>query len=390
MKGFVLPEYNGRSIANIPGTVLRLFGIQNNLESLAAPILNKLSGEYSSIIFLIIDGVGFYRYRELKEQGVIPNLAGFNEEYLTSVFPSTTTAALTSLSTGVPPAKHGMLGFKLFLKDFGVTTNMISFRPWKIQVSLVENGLDPDEFVKERRVYSYLEEGYVKSYILIRNFYRNTPLSRVIYGSHETYGIINSVDLFTTILKIHKKDKQKKFIVAYWGDTDTLAHRYGERSLEFELELRNLDFLLGETLKKLQGENVLFLITADHGHIDTVPEKAIDLSEDKFLQEEMVLPPGGEHRVVYLAVRNPEKVVKYLRGKYGDLAEVALREELETRSLWGGELGNFSSRVGDVILLARENNSFVYPENDEEKMMIGRHGGLSYEEMVVPFLWKRL
>ena len=314
---------------------------------------------------------------------------------VTSVFPSTTATALSSLFTGCIPAKHGLIGRKLCLREYGGMVDMLDLTPImsKSEQLLIEWGMEPEKFLSVPTLAETLARQGIPTYIathrrqINHGFWKMTAFR----GAVKTKGFVTSSDMWVLLRQmLTELHSERSLLVAYWGDTDTLAHRYGERSLEFELELRNLDFLLGETLKKLQDENVLFLITADHGHIDTVPEKAIDLSEDKFLQEEMVLPPGGEHRVVYLAVRNPEKVVKYLKEKYGDFAEVALRKELEARNLWGGELGDFSSRVGDVILLARENNSFVYPENDEEKMMIGRHGGLSYEEMVVPFLWKRL
>src|SRR5439155_9728139 len=66
---------------------------------------------------------------------------------LTSVFPSTTTAALTSLSTGLAPGRHGMLGYEMWLKEFGMTANMIQLQPMaagRETGSLTAVGLDQD------------------------------------------------------------------------------------------------------------------------------------------------------------------------------------------------------------------------------------------------------
>ena len=48
---------------------------------------------------------------------------------ITSLVPSTTTAALTSLWTGRSPAEHGIVGYELWLKEYGVVSNMILHTP---------------------------------------------------------------------------------------------------------------------------------------------------------------------------------------------------------------------------------------------------------------------
>ena len=45
---------------------------------------------------------------------------------LSSVTPSTTATVLTSLWTGKEPGEHGVIGYELWLKEFGVIANMIT------------------------------------------------------------------------------------------------------------------------------------------------------------------------------------------------------------------------------------------------------------------------
>ena len=44
---------------------------------------------------------------------------------LTSITPSTTSSALTTLWTGAYPAEHGILGYEVWLREYGVIANMI-------------------------------------------------------------------------------------------------------------------------------------------------------------------------------------------------------------------------------------------------------------------------
>ncbi|NIV33463.1 MAG: alkaline phosphatase family protein, partial [Anaerolineae bacterium] len=64
---------------------------------------------------------------------------------LTSVFPSTTDAALVSLSTGRPPAEHGWLAYTMYLRELGIAANAILLSSvWTRKTDeLLGWGLDP-------------------------------------------------------------------------------------------------------------------------------------------------------------------------------------------------------------------------------------------------------
>ena len=54
------------------------------------------------MVILLIDGLGFNQFQEAKHSELTPNLAKMKLQKITTVAPSTTATALTSLTTGKP------------------------------------------------------------------------------------------------------------------------------------------------------------------------------------------------------------------------------------------------------------------------------------------------
>ena len=67
----------------------------------------------SQIVLLVIDGLGAEQLRE--RRNLAPMLAGGAGTPITSVAPSTTACALTTLVTGRVPAEHGVVGYRVAL-----------------------------------------------------------------------------------------------------------------------------------------------------------------------------------------------------------------------------------------------------------------------------------
>ena len=102
----VLPMYNNYCLSNIPETILSLFGVKTKRPTLPKNLFGK--NKFKKIIVLLIDGFGYEQwlknyknhefFRKVTKRGkLLP---------LTSVFPSTTAAAMTSLHTGLTPQEH--------------------------------------------------------------------------------------------------------------------------------------------------------------------------------------------------------------------------------------------------------------------------------------------
>ena len=63
------------------------------------------------VVLFILDGLGWHQFME-RISG-LPTLSQFTGGPITTVAPSTTAAALTSITTGVPPGEHGLVGYRI-------------------------------------------------------------------------------------------------------------------------------------------------------------------------------------------------------------------------------------------------------------------------------------
>ena len=152
---FVMPYYDGYSIVNLPATTAALFDIQlPGAIALPDELWKPFSGSVRCIVQVLIDALGYYRLQRAMSAGPETlfhqiDRRGGSQFPLTSVCPSTTTTALSSLWTGRMPIEHGMLGTRLFLRDQGLRANMIYFTPvgFNSPNILLDEGMEAGDFL---------------------------------------------------------------------------------------------------------------------------------------------------------------------------------------------------------------------------------------------------
>ena len=132
--GWIAPKYEDQSILNIPGSICHWMQIPGIGEGALAPeILAPLGNGIRRVILILVDALALHRLQTWMEDGRAPIwsdlLADGLLAPLTSVSPSTTSAALTTLWTGRSPASHGILGYEVWLKEYGMVANMILHAP---------------------------------------------------------------------------------------------------------------------------------------------------------------------------------------------------------------------------------------------------------------------
>ena len=102
--------------------------------------------------------------------------------------------------------------------------------------------------------------------------------------------------------------------------------------------------------------------------------------------------PTGENRLAFLYIKpgKTEAVKEYIQAEWPEQFTLIDPEAAVNSGLFGpGEVHpGIYDRLGDLIAAAR-GNAFWWWAN-KENPLIGRHGGLSEEEMLVPFLTARL
>jgi len=405
LKGLITPDYSGLGLANIGPTILSHFGMTPKKHDKISPDFLDYGAfkGVKKVVFMLFDGMG---YDMLLDQIRKNKSGGFSELVkngqmfpITSVSPSTTVSALSSLHTGITPQEHGMLGYRMYLKEVKSIMNMISFQ--NIFSHGPSDGIKLSELFPFKTVPMYLKAAGTESFVITRNLYVESPMSMMHFRGSTGVPYVDSSHMFVRTRKILEQNHSKNtYVHMYWDRIDMVSHEYGKNSEEHLAEMQKIDFeLLKSFIGKLSSQakkDTLVLISADHGHINIPRKNLVNLGAHSALEKNLAIPPSGESRLAYLSAKKgkAQEVFDHLSSEFGKDALVMKSQELLGNGFFGRNEPhkNASSRIGDVVLLPKKNKGYIYPYGGElsEKQMIGRHGGMSKEEMLVPFIACRL
>jgi len=400
---FVMPDYDGGSIANLPGQVAAWLGAGPfGGGALHPEWVSAVQGPVTRVVMVLVDALGYQRFRGLLAE------PGSGWDWLqrrgslaplTSVFPSTTTAALTSLSTGLPPGRHGMLGYELWLKEFGVTANMIQLQPMAaghVTGSLAEVGLDQDTFIRAPILAQHLAAQGVDVHAFLPAFIVGSGLTRMSLGRVARHPFHAPSDLWPGIRQfLDATPGARQLVWAYWPMVDTLSHQYGPSAEAVEREARAFGDMLRqaflEPLSAAARAGTLFVLLADHGQVDTPPLPDFNLKNHPEFVDMLHILPSGENRAAYLHCRpgQVDAAQAYSEQHWPGQFAVVSQEAVMASGLLGAELdARTAARLGELLVLSRGDAYLWWAAN--ENRMLGRHGSLTPDEMLVPLLAARL
>ena len=407
---FVLPDYGGLSIANIAPTIARLFGLKPDGHGPALPqyIWSDLTEGVECVVLLLLDAVGYLQFRQhiAAETSPFSRLARRGRLFpLTSVFPSTTVSALSSIRTGRSPLGHGFLGTNLLLSHEGVLANMLKLAPaaYTGAGSLEDWGWDPADFMTAPSLAESLETAGIGTVVHTRRHFIASTLTRILLkGADDLRGYLHLSDLWINVHRTlrERAPGQPLFVDVYWGGIDDTAHVYGTDNQYVDSVLfhfgRSLEQDFLAALPTETRKSTVLIVTADHGQIATPSDQVVHLPEHPGLRDSLLLPPAGESRAAYLYVRPGREralrayVTKHLEERF---ALLETDRALEA-GLWGDRdeltIRN-RARLGNVILVAKHNARLsTRPKNEGGNSLCGHHGSLTPEEMLVPLLIARL
>ena len=403
---FIMPDYDGLCLANIPATVAAL--LNGELPGACSPLHSELWRGWADgvrrVILLLVDAVGYLQLREAMARGDVPAWNRLAERGaffpITTVFPSTTNAVLTTLWTGHSPAAHGLLAYELYLREFGVAASALFFWPvaYHRHDLLVEWGLKPEDFIPVPAVGDVLGKQGIAVRTFVRETYAESALSQMHRrGLEQVDSFVDASDLWVSLRRaLRESQAERLFISAYWDVVDGIGHKYGPNDDSWPTELRNIGYMLEEEfLRRLtpaEREGTLLIVTADHGLVPTPPRVAIKLDDHPALRDALLIPPMGEARVPFFYPHPDQREVvrAYLGGELSD-AFVTLERNavLESGLLGPGPIYRETPyRLGDLVALARGNHYLA--KQEKSLKMLGRHGGLSPAEMLVPLFIVRL
>lgn len=366
---------------NVPAPVLPRFG-EGCLTDVVAGLCSSIESSPSwvpetargaeRVVLLVLDGLGWNQMHA--HSALLPVLSRFDGGAITSVAPSTTATALTSLTTGLDPASHGIVGWRMLMGD-----TIMNVLRWS-----------SDDGADLRRRY---EPGLVQSCppflgmrvpVVSRAELEQSGFTAAHLAGvrHHGWRVSSSIGACVRAAL----DEGHTFVYAYYDGVDKVAHERGFGP-HYEAELAHVDWLVAQVLSALPDDAVL-VVTADHGQVH-VGDAEVKLDPQV---ASLVRRCSGEGRFRWLhAHPGREHALLEACDAHAPQAWVVPREQLIDERWFGPRMsGEVRRRLGDVALVARDPVSFEDPAEAGGQLLVCRHGSLTADEMLVPLVAHRV
>jgi hypothetical protein len=379
-----LPDYHGGSIVNMMASLQAgLGGGPHAYEPLNLLPPERVSAHHQ-VLLLVIDGMGLNYLR------AHPQAEFFNRHLaggITSVFPPTTATAITTYLTGDAPQQHGLTGWHMYFRELGSIQAVLPARPRYGGAGLGEAGVDVLRLLGPR---PFADRISVPAYTVSPDLIAESDFNRSHLGAARLVAYRDLDDMLQRCTELLHAPGSK-YLYAYWSELDGLGHRHGIWSEAAVRHLLELDRAFGRLLGTVEGTGTLVLVCADHGQIDVPEQHRISLDDHPALSDCLVLPLCGEPRAAYCYLRPgcEDNFDDYVHRELPEAADCLPSASL-IDSGWFG-LGaphpRLQERIGDRVLLMRDGYLLKDWLPQERRFeMVGVHGGLSADELWVPFI----
>lgn len=379
-KNIVLPNYE-HSILNTITSILKYYHVETNHKSSEKIDQLLYKKEYKNVILLILDGLGEHILNKISLKGYLNQ----NKiDCVTSVYPSTTTAALTTYYSGRPPYETGWIAWSQYFKEYGRAIDMFSHNESYMREPLKKPLMDVFKtIVNYETVFDKIEKASsdVKAYE-IEPEYAERRAKRAIKANNIDELIMNINDLCLM--------PSKKFIFAYSDNPDGLLHDFGTTSEEVETFVKETEKKIEKMVKDFDEDTIL-IISADHGHKDI--EKAYKLLDYPEIQECLIMPASLESRILAFWVKEDMKeiFVQRFNKAFGKEFWLMTKETFLDKYHflgYGNKHKKIDDFIGNYIALSVGGSSIQLGTFLTEGKPIKKstHCGLTKEEMEVPVI----
>ena len=367
----LLPDYRGACIANLVPTLIT----GDDPPGADPGWLPPTARQADQVVVLVLDGLGWEQLRSRSALAPTLSAADGIERPITSVAPTTTACALTSITTGRPPSDHGLLGYRLALDD-----QILNVLRWTLGSGRAR---DVRREVPARRLQpfpSFAGSAHPVPVVSKQEF-GGTGFTAAHLGNSPLhgYGVLSSLPV-----EVGRLLRQgEPLVYAYYDGIDKVAHANGLGEL-YDAELVAVDRLVADVADRLP-EGAALLVTADHGEIDVGAR--LELLGGDIMAMVHFLSGEGRFRWVHARPGAAADLEQALSERYDDTTWVMTRDHVVEAGLFGGPLADeFVHRLGDVALLPHAPIAFIDPADTGESRLRSRHGSLTAEELLVPLV----
>jgi Type I phosphodiesterase / nucleotide pyrophosphatase len=402
-EGFYRPDYQ-RSLVQVFPTLFGLLGhAPAGTQGLQAYLPPGSPRRPKRVLLLTLDAFGF---KELAQSRRLAELYADYGTWITSVFPTITSCALSSLYQGLPPARHGVPGHVIW-KDFpGAVVDMLRMVVPGARASLSDAGFDVNRWKREPGILDR-SNGAVPGYQLMNRHIVGSGLSTLIYGKTPLVGFIAPLEGFTKAGQMLEA-MDTGWVGLYLDEVDALSHVLTGDSPQMGLAVRHIEdslAWLAAGLPRRVAEETALCVVADHGQ-SSVREHIPLYGEPEQWLKAHTRAVGNSGRVlhVYLDPGQEPRVAAWLRETVGERGQVFSFDEI--KALTGPPLDGSGGAdpaheawvrqsLGDLVVLLDDGVNWqkrdpAKASGPYESRLVSQHGSLTWNELFVPFLWAPL
>lgn len=359
-------NYN-ECLTNLACSIQKYFGLctkHNSIEYIDNLLNEK---QPKNIVVMLFDGMGSRILdRTLdKDSFFIRNKV----KEITTVFPATTTAATTSIRTGLNPIEHGWLGWNMYIAPINETITLFKNREKGKEKEVISNNFLK---VKEKLVQRTITDE-------INEKTQHNAIELFPFGENK----YNHLEEMLEIIKEECNKEGKRYIYAYDTEPDHTMHDFGPDDDEVRKLIKIRDIKVKQLCEELNDS--IIIIIADHGHKEV---EHIYLKNYPKITEMLERTTSLEQRAVSFKIKKEYKkqFIKEFNKNFDKDFKLYSHLEIIKSHLFGYGHENelFRDAVGDFIAIAENSNKCIITDGDE--VLKSQHAGYSDEEIYVPLI----
>ncbi len=359
-----MPDYSG---PNVRGIVPALLGPSNWSNSVPDWMPDAVRVA-DSVVLLVLDGLGWDQLQD--HAAVAPTLSAMDGRSIHTVAPTTTATALSSITTGLTPGEHGLVGYRMMLSG-----EVINVLRWAVGDQSVRRSHPP----RDVQAFDPFLGEHVP--VVAQGELQGSAFSEAHLRGCDPVGWRAPSSI--AVEAARQVEAGERFVYCYYNGIDKIAHERGFGPF-YDAELRFADQLVADLQAALPAGTAL-LITADHGQVD-VGDNVIHPS-DELLAPVTMQSGEGRFRWLHCAAGDVAALAEAAEAEVGDDAWVVTKEQTLDEKWFGSVVSPpIQRRLGDVALCARANVSFFDPADSGPFELVCRHGSLTSAEVNVPLL----
>ena len=359
----VIPRYHG---PNVRGLIPAFLGPAGSPKPDWIP---TIAAQAQQVVLLVVDGLGWQQLESGRQ--LAPTLAAMAGGPITTVAPTTTATALTSITTGLTPGEHGLIGYRM---DVG--GDVLNVLRWH-----TDHGGDARRAHEPRRMQPF--EPFMGDAVPVVS---KAELEFSAFTAAHLRGSVPRGWRVASSLPVIVGELVRggaPFVYAYYDGIDKVAHERGFGPY-YDAELATVDRLVASVIEALPTGAAL-VVTADHGQVqvgqNTLPPAAA--------LQRFVHHSSGEGRFRWLHARPgaAADLAAAATEAHSDIAWVVTRQQMLDEQWFGPVVSPpVQARLGDVALVAHADVSFDDPSDSGPYPLVCRHGSLTAAEVYVPLI----